>query len=55
MDETSKYNGFGYDIEDVLHGVGLTYDRFKQHLLNLNRININKFFWNISINFHSFF
>ena len=42
MDETSKYNGFGYDIEDVLHGVGLTYDRFKQHLLNLNRININK-------------
>ena len=35
-------NLYGYNIEDVLHGAGLTYDRFKQHILNLNRININK-------------
>ena len=42
MADVSNYNGFGYDLEDVLHGVGLTYDRFKQHLLNLNRINVNK-------------
>lgn len=42
MADVNNYNGFGYDLEDVLHGVGLTYDRFKQHLLNLNRINVNK-------------